>query len=358
MSYKLAIRAVDAHASGAPGRVVLGGVGILDVPGDTMLAKKQYLEQHRDWLRTFMLKEPRGMPSSCLDLVLPPTDPAADVGVVIMEQAAYYPPMSGSNTMCIATVLLETGVVPMQEPETRLTIETPAGLVAVRARCERGRVLGVTFANVPAFATHLDAKIEVDGIGALTVDVAYGGMFYLLVEAAAVGLALEASEAGDLMRLGEQVKHAAREQLDVVHPANPSIDHLESTLWWGPPKDPANHGRNAVVVSTGTVDPDHPSSWNAYVDRCPCGTGTSARLAVLHARGEIAPGEEYRHEGILDSVFTGRIVDIVEVGGHPAVVPEITGRAWITGFAEYVLADDDPYPTGFTLADIWPPTSA
>jgi proline racemase len=351
----LAVYAVDAHAEGAPSRVILGGIGLLSAEGATAFERKLFFEQRKDWLRKLMLREPRGMPASSLDVIMPPTSAEADASYVIIEQASYYPPMSGGNTICVATVLLETGVFPMHEPVTVLRLEAPAGLIVVEAQCQAGRVKSVTFENVPSFATHLDVPVEVPGLGAVMVDIAYGGMFYVLVDAQKMGFRLTPDEGGDIVRIGEQIKACAREQVDVQHPQNPAINYLENALLYGPAKNAANHGRNAVVVSTGSFDAARPSTWHAYIDRCPCGTGTSARMAVLCAKGQLEVGSEFRHEGILDTVFIGRLLRETRVGATPAVVTSITGRAWITGIGTYLLAPDDPFPEGFTITDIWAP---
>jgi proline racemase len=239
----------------------------------------------------------------------------------------------------------------MQEPETTLQLDTPAGLVTAQAQCANGRVLGVTFTNVPAFVTHLDAAIEVPGIGKLTVDIAYGGMFYLLVDASAAGLVIDPENAAELAAVGEAVKNAAREQLEVVHPENPQINFLEGVIWCGPTKSPENDGRNTVVVSIATGDASSPDSAGSFLDRSPCGTGTCARLAVLHAKNQLSVGEDYRHEGIMGTVWIGRIAGTTEVGGVPAVIPQVTGQGWVTGITEHVVRDDDPFPDGFILAD-------
>jgi proline racemase len=344
------IRSVETHC-GPHIQVVFGGEGDLDIPGNTMFEMKTYLEQHADWIRTLLLQEPRGAYTSNVDLILPSPDPRADAGFVIMEQSPYYPPMSGGNLICVVTALLETGALEMQEPETTLTLDTPAGLVTALAQCSGGRVLGVTFTSQPAFVTHLDAQIEVPGIGTLTVDIAYGGMFYMLVQASAVGLPIDLDHAAELASVGEQIKVAARQQIEVAHPENPQINFLENVLWYGPQKDPANQGRNTVVVSIATGDPTNPASTGAFLDRSPCGTGTCARLAVLHARGELGVGEDYRHEGIMDIVWTGRIAGLAEVGGLPAVIPQVTGRGWVTGIMEHIIHEDDPFPAGFVLPD-------
>jgi proline racemase len=344
------IQAVDAHACGEPGRVIVGGVG--DVPGRTMFDKMQHLQTHRDGLRKLMLREPRGYPAANCNLLLPPTHPEADAGYVIMEQTEY-PGMSGTNTICVTTVLLETGIVPMKEPVTELTLESPAGLIRVRAECAGGNVRRVTFRNVPAFAVHLDKEIEVPRLGRAVVDVAYGGMFYVIADAAAFGLRLTPDEGGDIVRVGEMIKAAAQEQLPVAHPDQPGFAGITIAVLSGPPIRPDAHLKNAVVVSTGKLDWDRPATWTGAIDRSPCGTGTCAKMAALHAKGKLALNEDFHHEGILGTIFTGRLVEETRVGPYRAVVPTLSGRAWITGIASYVLQDDDPFPEGFTVGDIW-----
>jgi len=344
------ITAVDAHAGGEPGRVIVGGV--LDVPGQTMFEKKVYLETRADSLRRRMLREPRGYPAANCNLILSPTHPDADAGFVIMEQTEY-PPMSGTNTICVVTVLIETGMVPAREPITRLKLETPAGIVAVEAEVADGKVTRVTFENVPAFAVHLDAPVEVPTLGTVMVDVAYGGMFYVIADAARLGLRLVPDEARDIARLGEMIKAATHEQLPAVHPENPAISGVTIAQLSGPPASVGAAARNAVVVSTGTLDWNQPASWTGALDRSPCGTGTCAKMATLHAKGKLALGQDFPHEGILGTIFTGRLIRETRVGPYPAVIPTLSGRAWITGFAQYVVDPDDPFPDGFTVGDIW-----
>jgi len=344
------ISAVDAHAAGEPGRVITGGV--LDVPGKTMFEKMVYLEKHADHLRLRMLREPRGYPASNCNLLLPPTHPEADAGFVIMEQVEY-PPMSGTNTICVVTVLIETGMVPVVEPITKLKLETPAGLIGIEAEVHNGKVRKVTFRNVPAFAAHLDAPVEVRGLGTVTVDVAYGGMFYVIADAAPLGFRLTPDEAGDIARAAEAIKAAAREQLPVVHPENPGINGVTIAQISGEPSVPGAHRKNAVVVSTGTLDSSRPDSWSGVLDRSPCGTGTCAKMAVLHAKGQLPLHQDFVHEGILGTTFTGRLIEETKVGPYAAVVPTLSGQAWITGFAQYVLDPEDPFPEGFTVGDIW-----
>jgi proline racemase len=342
MRFSSMISAVDAHACGEPGRVITGGV--LDVPGKSMFEKMVWLREHADGLRLRMLREPRGYPASCCNLILPPTVPGADAGFVIMEQTEY-PPMSGTNTICVVTVLIETGMVPVTEPVTRLKLETPAGLIAVDVEVRDGKARRVTFRNVPAFAAHLDAPVEVRGLGTVTVDVAYGGMFYVIADAGPLGLRLDPSEARDIVRIAEHIKEAAREQLPVVHPENPGIADVSIAQLSGEPRQAGAHRRNTVVVSTG--------SGEGVLDRSPCGTGTCAKMAALHAKGKLGLGQDFVHEGILGTLFTGRLLEETRVGPYAAVVPSLSGQGWITGFAQYVVDPEDPFPDGFTVGDIW-----
>jgi proline racemase len=344
------ITAVDAHACGEPGRVITGGV--LDVPGKSMFEKKCWLETHADHIRRRMLREPRGYPAANCNLILPPANPEADAGFVIMEQVEY-PPMSGTNTICVVTVLIETGMVRAEEPLTKLKLDTPAGLIGVEAEVRGGKVKRVTFRNVPAFATHLDAPVEVRGLGTVTVDVAYGGMFYVIADAAPLGLRVAADEARDIVRVAEMIKAAAREQLPVAHPENAGIAGITIAQISGEPARPDAHRKNAVVVSTGTLDWSRPASWTGALDRSPCGTGTCAKMAALYAKGQLGLGEDFVHEGILGTVFTGRLLEETSVGPYRAVVPTLSGQAWITGFAQYVVDPEDPFPEGFTVGDIW-----
>jgi proline racemase len=344
------VTAVDLHACGEPGRVITGGV--MDVPGKTMFEKKVYLETKGDALRKRMLREPRGYPAANCNLILPPTRPEADAGMIIMEQVEY-PPMSGTNTICVVTALLGTGMVAAHEPITKLTLDTPAGLVHVEAEVRDSQVVRVTFENVASFAVHLDRAVEVPQLGTVRVDVAYGGMFYVIADAAALGLRLTPDEGRDITRIGEMIKAATREQLPVVHPENSGIAGVTIAQLSKPPALAGAHAKNAVVVSTGQLDWARPSTWTGAIDRSPCGTGTSAKMATLFAKGKLALNEDFIHEGILGTTFTGRLIRETRVGRYRAVVPTISGRAWITGFAQYVLDADDPFPEGFTVSDIW-----
>lgn len=340
MKFKRMINVVGAHVAGERNDVITGGV--LDVPGNTMFDKMKYLETQGDDLRKFLLQEPRGTVTQCINLVLPSSHPEADAGFVIME-SEFYPPMSGSNTICTVTALLETGMIAMVEPVTRLTLEAPGGLVRVEARCQDGKCLSVKFTNVPCFVFALDKHIEVPGLGTLKVDVAYGGMIYVLADAQSLGFDITTDEAATLVSVGETIKAAAAEQIPAVHPEQPEIHTINQTLFAGPMRDDpqGKRSRNGVIVSPGRLD------------RSPCGTGTSARLAVMHARGQIKLGEKLIHESILSTEFVGEIVETLTVGDRTGIRPAISGQAFLTGFHQYVLDPNDPFPTGYTLSDTW-----
>ncbi len=344
------ITAVEAHAEGEPGRVIVAGAPSL--PGNTVFEKMQYMQAHEDRIRKRMLREPRGQPALCANLIVPPCHPDADAGFIIMEQTEY-PPMSGSNTICVVTVLLETGILPMIEPVTDLTLEAPAGLIKVRADCIDGKVTRVTFRNVPAFAVHLDAPLDVPDLGRIKVDLAWGGMFYVMADADALGVSLEAENGAQIVQTSERILAAAREQLPVSHPDNPAITGPTISQLFGAPSATGTHGRNAVTVSTGGFDPNRPHALPGTLDRSPCGTGTCARMAVLHARGMLEVGQDYVHAGPLGTTFTGRIEEVTRVAGQMAILPTLSGQGWIYGKTDYTLDPTDPFPEGFTIGDIW-----
>jgi len=344
------ITAVDLHACGEPGRVITGG--ILDVPGKTMFEKMKYFAQHHDDVRLRMLREPRGYPALCCNVIMPPTRPEAAAGFIIMEQTEY-PPMSGTNTICVVTTLLELGMIPMREPVTEFLLEAPAGLVGIRAECRDGKVQQVTFRNVPAFAVHLDVKVEVPQLGTVTVDVAWGGMFYVIADASQVGLKLTPEEGRDITRISEMIKAATLEQYPVIHPENPEITGPTISQLSAAPTNPKAHRKNVVTVATSKLDWNKPSTWTGVIDRSPCGTGTCAKMAALHAKGQLPLHQDFNHEGILGTLFTGRLIEETRVGPYPAVVPTIGGTAWITAITQFVLDPEDPYPNGFTVGDLW-----
>jgi proline racemase len=324
------LAAVDSHTEGMPTRVITGGVGPL--PGDTMLERKLGFEQERDDLRLLLMREPRGHGAMSGAILQPATRDDADWGVLFIEVSGCLP-MCGHGTIGVATVLVETGMVDVREPETFVRLDTPAGLVEARVAVEGGHAAAVTIRNVPSFLHARDQVATVDGVGEVAYDMAFGGNFYAIVEAAAVGLEVDPARATELIEMGDRVRAAIPAP---VHPADERIAGCHHVIFHAPGRDGAD-ARNATAIHPG------------WLDRSPCGTGTSARMAALHARGELAIGEPFVNESVIGTRFTGRLVGETEVGGVPAVVPEVTGRAWITGMGQYLLDESDPFPAGFAL---------
>ena len=327
------VSAVDSHTEGMPTRVVTGGVPAL--PGATMLERKLRFEAERDDLRLMLMREPRGHSAMSGAILQPPLREDADWGVLFIEVSGLLP-MCGHGTIGVATVLVETGMVPVVQPVTAIRLDTPAGLVEARVAVEDGRARSVTLRNVPAFVDELDFEVDVPGYGRLTYDMAFGGNFYAILPAAALGLAVEPANADAFVAAGRAIMAAIDATARPVHPEDARVSGCHHVVLHEPGRDGAD-ARAATSIHPG------------WLDRSPCGTGTSARLAQLHARGEIEVGEPFVNASIIDTRFTGRIVAETTVAGRVAVTPEITGRAWITGSGQYGLDPDDPFPAGFDL---------
>ncbi|MFC6066849.1 proline racemase family protein [Streptomyces ochraceiscleroticus] len=327
------LSAVDSHTEGMPTRVVTGGVG--PIPGATMADRRRYAVEHLDGLRRFLVDEPRGHPAMSGALLQPPTRPDADWGVLYIEVSGFLP-MCGHGTIGVATVLVETGMVPVTEPETVVRLDTPAGLVEARVTVRDGVAERVTLRNVDAFALEQDAKVDVPGLGEARYDMAYGGNFYAIVELERLGLPFDRARKDEILAAGLSIMKAVNEQNRPEHPTDPLISGCKHVQFLAPGSD-ARHSRNAMAIHPG------------WFDRSPCGTGTSARMAQLHARGELPLDTEFVNESFIGTRFTGRLVGTTEVGGLPAVVPEFSGRAWITAIANYLLDPRDPFPEGFVL---------
>jgi proline racemase len=325
--------AVDSHTEGMPTRVVTGGVG--PIPGETMLERKLHFESHMDELRLLLMREPRGHGAMSGAILQPPTRPGADWGVLFIEVSGCLP-MCGHGTIGVATVLVETGMVAVTEPETVVRLDVPAGLVEARVRVEGGRARSVTLRNVPSFLLARDRELEVPGVGRIVYDMAYGGNFYALTPAADAGLVVDPARSQELIDAGLRVMAAINAADRPQHPEDARIAGCRHVVFHEPGRDGAD-ARAATSIHPG------------WLDRSPCGTGTSARLAQLHARGELAVGDPFVNESVIGTRFTGRAVAETTVAGLPAIVPEITGRAWITGMGQYLLDAEDPFPAGFAL---------
>ncbi|MEM7444050.1 MAG: proline racemase family protein [Pseudomonadota bacterium] len=333
------IHVISAHAEGEVGDVIVGGVA--PPPGDTLWDQRSFIANDGG-LRNFVLNEPRGGVFRHVNLLVPPKHGDAQMGFIIMEPEDT-PPMSGSNSICVATVLLDAGIVPMTEPVTEMVLEAPGGLVRVRADCRNGKAERITVRNLPAFADKLDASLEVPGVGTLAVDTAYGGDSFVIVDAGVVGFDITPDEARDIAHLGIKITDAANQQLGFSHPDNQDWDHISFCLFAGPLED-ADDGfeaRSAVAIRPGKVD------------RSPTGTALSARMAILHARGAMGLGQTLTATSIIGSTFVGRIAEETDVAGQRAIVPEISGRGWITGIHQHMLDPDDPWPAGYRVKDTW-----
>lgn len=338
----LSIEAIDAHTLGQQGRVVFSTAGLLSVPGETLLDKMLHIEAHEDWFRRLMLREPRGFPRACVNLVLPPCDPRASAAFIIMEQYRIYPGMSGTNTIIVATVLLETGRIAMQEPVTQFLLEAPAGLIEITAHCAGGRVTKVEFANVPSFVQTAGCRLDVPGIGEVNVDIAFGGMGYAVVDASQFGLEVRPENGKQMQAAGIAIARAAQQAIGFRHPTEPAFAEIEGTVLYNPPSGSRTRFRQTTLNVAGQMDPT------------PAGTGASAFLACAHARGLVKPGETLEIDGMLGQAFHCTVDRVCEVGQTPAIVPRIGGRAWISAFSRYVLSPDDPFPEGFMIGDMWP----
>jgi proline racemase len=325
--------AVDSHTEGMPTRVVTGGVG--PIPGATMLERKLHFERELDELRLLLMREPRGHGAMSGAILQPATRPDADWGVLFIEVSGCLP-MCGHGTIGVATVLVETGMVAVREPETVIRLDTPAGLVEARVAVRDGRARAVTLRNVPSFRLAAGRVVDVPGLGAVTYDLAFGGNFYALVPAGAVGLEVDPARGGALIEAGLAIMAAINAADRPVHPADARIGGCHHVVFHAPGSDGAD-ARNATAIHPG------------WLDRSPCGTGTSARMAALHAAGELPLDTDWVNESVIGTRFTGRLVEETTVGGLPAVIPEIRGRAWVTGMGQYLLDPADPFPAGFAL---------
>ncbi len=333
MRARRVFHAVDSHTEGMPTRVIVGGVGVL--PGDTMAERRLHVMEKADDLRTLLMFEPRGHASMSGAILQPPTRPDADWGVVFIEVSGCLP-MCGHGTIGVATVLVETGMVEVTEPVTTIRLDVPAGLVEARVNVENGRAMSVTIRNVPSFSVGLDRTVDLPRVGEVTYDMAFGGNFYAIVPIERLGIPFERNEKQRMLDVSLALMEAINETAPPVHPLDPAIRECHHVYLEAPGSD-AHHSRHAMAIYPG------------WFDRSPCGTGTSARMAQLHARGLLEMDTDFVNESFIGTQFTGRLVDTATVGPYDAVIPTITGRAWVTGTAQYILDPDDPFPAGFLL---------
>lgn len=334
------IHVVSCHAEGEVGDVIVGGVA--PPPGDTLWAQRKFIEQD-ETLRNFVLNEPRGGVFRHVNLLVPPKHPDAQMGFIIMEPADT-PPMSGSNSICVSTVLLDSGILPMTEPETHLTLEAPGGLIKVVAQCKNGKAESITVTNVKSFVDQLQVPLQVEGLGEIIVDTAYGGDSFVMVNADALGLEIKPENARILADLGTKITAAANAQLGFTHPENPDWDHISFCQFMGKTtrEGATLSGANAVAIRPGKID------------RSPTGTGCSARMALMLAKGEMHATDKYIATSITGSKFNCDIAEQVKCGDRNAILPRINGRAWITGTHQHMLDPSDPWPEGYRLSDTWP----
>lgn len=337
MKSKRAVSIVTCHAEGESGDVVIGGVP--DIAASTMHEKLLKFTAKYDGLRKLFNNEPRGRPEMSTMFLTAPCDPRADIGFLISAPGDWVP-MSGSNTICTTTVLLETGILPMEEPQTVLKLDTAAGLITVTAECDDGSCNAVSFDNVPAFVYGLDLDIGVPGIGAVKVDIAYGGQWYVVVAAEALGLEVSPAHGARLIELGNLIKKVVLDTYMPTHPENPAIRGINNIVISEPLKFDSTGAisvKHTVIVTPGRLD------------RSPCGTGSSSRLAILHARKLIDVGQEVKFRSVIDTEFVGKIQSKQKVGEYDAIIPNIKGRAWITGEKKVFVDPSDPFQEGFTI---------
>ena len=333
------VHVVSAHAEGEVGDVIIEGVE--PPPGETLWDQSRWIAKDQV-LRNFVLNEPRGGVFRHVNLLVPPKNPKASAAFIIMEPEDT-PPMSGSNSICVATVLLDHGLITMEEPVTNFFLEAPGGLVKVKALCKNGKAERIFVQNLPSFVYKLDTSLELEGYGSISADTAFGGDSFVIVDAKKLGFSIDPSEAAELARLGAKITDAATEQIGFRHPTITDWAHY-SFCQFSRKQDQSNDCisfKSAVSVKPGKID------------RSPTGTALSAKMAVLEARGEMKIGQKIKAISIIGSSFEGKIVEKCNLNGTSAIIPEISGRGWITGLHQHTLEPTDPWPEGYRLSDTW-----
>lgn len=334
MKFSRTIQAIDSHTAGEATRIVVGGIP--NIKGNTMPEKKQYLEDHLDHIRTAIMLEPRGHNDMFGSVMTQPCDPDADFGIIFMDGGGYLN-MCGHGSIGAMTVAVETGVVPMEEPVTKVVMEAPAGIIKGDVKVENGKVQSVSIFNVPAFLYKKDQEVELPGVGKVKFDISFGGSFFAIVHASQLGLKIEPKNAAKLTDIAMELRDIINREIEIQHPTLEHIKTVDLVEIWDEPTNEKATYKNVVIFGQGQVD------------RSPCGTGTSAKLATLHARGELKEGEKFVYESILGTLFEGEIVGTTKVGEFDAVLPKITGSAYMTGFNNFLIDEDDPVKYGFIL---------
>ncbi|KZK76880.1 Proline racemase [Pseudovibrio sp. W64] len=340
MQWKRSITMLGVHAEGEVGRVITGGV--INIPGETMLDKMLHINTVDDSIRRFALQEPHGSAQMSVNLLLPPVNPKADVGFIVMQPDAAHA-LSGSNTMCVTTAVLETGMLPMKDGENTLTIDTPAGLIPAVAHCKNHKVQKVTIDICPSFVEHLDHPVQVEGFGEIKVDVAFGGCYFAMVDAESLGFEISPENARQMVDTAHTIKKAVDQQVSVQHPEIEQFNHVEYVMFTGA------HPTETAVYKNGTI------IFPGRVDRSPCGTGSSSRMACLHARGELNIGDKVFMESTIGGRFEAEIASTCKVGERDAIIPRLTGRCWIYSIEQHGVHPTDPFPLGYTMSDTWGP---
>ena len=335
MNIKRVFNTVDTHTGGEPTRTITGGMPY--IPGKTIAEKMLYLKEKEDWIRQFLMYEPRGNEVMSGVFLTEPCLPQGDMGVIFIEVGGYLP-MCGHDTIGVCTTLIETGIIKAQEPYTYINLDTPAGLVKTKIKVENQKAKEVSFTNVPSFVFLQDALVKVPGLGLLKMDISYGGNFYAILEAVDLGIEIIPQRAKEIVALGNEIKEAVNREISVYHPKASFIDEVTHVEFSAPSLNYQGGLKNAVVIPPGAID------------RSPCGTGTSAKMASLHAKGKLGLNQEFFHESIIGSTFKCKIIGEAMVGDFKAIIPEITGSAYITGMHTFILDPEDPFPKGFQLS--------
>ena len=325
---------IDSHTGGEPTRTVIGGLPY--IPGKSIVDKMKYLKEKMDWIRTTLMFEPRGHSVMSGVILTEPTHPDADVGVIFIETGGYLP-MCGHDTIGVSTVLVETGMVKVEEPITHITLDTPAGLTRVRVNVENGTAKSVTFRNIPSFVFTRDVVVDVPKFGKIRMDVSYGGNVYAILSADSVGVKIAPENASEIIQKGRVIRDAVNAQVKIQHPERDFIDSCTHVEFFGKPTVPGAHAKNVVFFA------------NSGVDRSPCGTGTAAKVATLYVKGELKLNQEFVHESITGSIFRAKAVEETRVGSYTAIIPEVTGSAHLIGMNQIFIDPDDPHKHGFLL---------